>query len=168
MLDKHEDSRKYLGMGTVPQPGYAGRLFRDIPELESISAYFVENDFRLTFTTATFLDLIRAVYKNFMSKANLRVQLESNWSKLVLERVDPNLQLLESWLKGSIMKTASTDFEMSLTLLLNLCGYRAMQVGSRYEDATQEQRLTTYGKTKVGIDVIAFSPDNKTAMPVHH
>jgi len=39
-----------------------------------------------------------------------------------------------------------------------------MHVGSQYEDATQEQRHTTYGKSKVGIDVVAFSPDNKDVL----
>jgi hypothetical protein len=163
MLDKYEDSHKYLSIGTVPLPGYAGRLFTEIPELEPVSTYFVRNDIPFTFNNATFLDLIRAIYKDFMTRVNLRLQLEFNWSKLVLERVDPNLQLLEAWLRGR-GKTASDDFERSLTLLLNLCGYRAMQVGSRYEDATQERRRTTYGKSKVGVDVVAFSPDNKEVL----
>ena len=160
ILDKHEDLRKYLGIDTIPLPENAGKSFQDIPELESVSTYFVENNAQFTYNSPTFFDLIRAIYKNFMTSVNLKVLLESNWSDIVLERVDPNLHLLEAWITGH-GKTADEDFEKAVMLLLHLCGYRTVHVGGQYETATQQQRRTLYGKSKVGIDVLVFSLDNK-------
>jgi hypothetical protein len=163
MLEKNEDSRKYLGIDTVPPPQSADKFFNETPELEPIRNFFVENKAAFTYNNPTFLDLIMAIYKSFMTSTKLKVELEPNWSKLVLERVDPNLELLEEWIRGK-GKEASKDFEKALTMLLNLCGYRAVHVGSQYEDGAKDQRRKIYGKTIVGIDVIAFSHDDRQVL----
>lgn len=163
ILDKNEDSRKYLGIDTVPSPLFADRFFKETPELEPIRNFFVENKIAFTYHNPMFLELIMAIYKSFFVSTNLKVELEPNWSKLVLERVDPNLQLLEDWIRGK-GKRSSGDFERGLTMLLNLCGYRAIHVGTQYEDGTKQQRHKIYKKTTVGVDVIAFSHDNKKVL----
>jgi len=52
---------------------------------------------------------------------------------LLVERIDPDLKILESWLtghtEGRSIHESAPSFEKGITLLLNLCGYRALHVG---------------------------------------
>jgi hypothetical protein len=87
---------------------------------------------------------------------------------LLVERIDPDLKILESWLtghtEGRSIHESAPSFEKGITLLLNLCGYRALHVGDKYEIAAEGGRHAAYGKTNVGIDIIAFSPDQREVL----
>jgi hypothetical protein len=60
---------------------------------------------------------------------------------LLVERIDPDLKILESWLtghtEGRSIHESAPSFEKGITLLLNLCGYRALHVGDKYEIAAE-------------------------------
>jgi len=45
------------------------------------------------------------------------------------------------------------DFEKGVSILFNLCGFRASHVGNKYETAAQQERKNIYGKPTVSIDV---------------
>lgn len=169
MLHKNENSQKYVGIDTVPSPSNAGTHFQDIPELTALSNYLIENSAKFTYVNVTFFDLIRTIFKKFITSIKLRSRLASNnWAKLLVERIDPDLRILESWLtghaEGRSPRESAPSFEKGLALLLNLCGYRALHVGDKYEIAAEGGRHAAYGKTNVGIDVIAFSPDEREVL----
>ncbi|MGC1932956.1 MAG: hypothetical protein WA667_28615 [Candidatus Nitrosopolaris sp.] len=107
------------------------------------------------------------------------------------ERIDHNLTILQVWLNGGAGSSGSgsggsgsgsgsggqqrgggggsaraPSFEKGVTLLLNLCGYRALHVGDKYEDAAQEGRVANYGKANTGVDIVALSPDETEVLLV--
>lgn len=169
MLHKNEDSKKYVGITTVLSPSDAGGLFQSIPELKALSNYFVESSAQFTYNNVIFFDLIRTIYKNFITSTRLGSRLAgNNWAKLLVERIDPDLKILGSWLtghaEGRSSRESAPSFEKGVALLLNLCGYRALHVGDKYEIAAEGGRHAAYGKTNVGIDIIAFSPDQREVL----
>lgn len=88
-----------------------------------------------------------------------------NSSKLLLERIDPNLTKLESSIRTPAGGSkAAEDFERTVTFLLHLCGYNAIHVGSQYENATLQNRVKHYKKPTVALDVVAFSPDGREVL----
>jgi hypothetical protein len=80
-------------------------------------------------------------------------------SAKILERLDPNLDVLESWLNGTGAKPEK-DFERTITILLHLCGLMTLYVGDDYESATQRTRTEKHAKTTISIDVIALTLSN--------
>src|SRR5438128_1350722 len=131
ILHKNEDSQNYVGITTVPSPSNAGAFFQNIPELKALSNYFVENSAQFTYNNVIFFDLIRTIYKNFITSTKLESRLaNNNWAKLVVERIDPDLKILESWLtghsEGRSVRESGPSFEKGVSLLLNLCGYRTL------------------------------------------
>jgi hypothetical protein len=76
-------------------------------------------------------------------------------SIIILKRLDPDLSGLEKWIYFS---NQPEDFEKAITLLLCLCGFRALHVGDDYQQVSLLNRRDKYTKSKISIDVIAFSP----------
>jgi len=79
------------------------------------------------------------------------------WLKNVIERIDPNLEKLESWLEGKDSK----DFEKAVAILLSLCGLRTVHVGEIYEIATVKLRREVHRKTSVGVDIMVLKPSQE-------
>lgn len=165
ILDKHLDAGNYLGIMTTPSPENAGESFEDIPELIPLSHYLIQSNIELTYNdNVIFFDLIRAVCQSFIFNTHLRSRLwYRNLTKILLERIDPKLVKLEEWVRGLGADVAG-DFEKGITMLLNLCGFRAIHVGGNYENACQRERQQIYGISPVSIDVIAFSARDKEVL----
>lgn len=85
---------------------------------------------------------------------------KNSYLKNVIERIDPNLTKLESWLEGK-GKDSSTDFEKAVAILLSLCGLRTIHVGDVYEGVAIQARRVLHKKTSVSIDIIALEEDDK-------
>ncbi len=78
--------------------------------------------------------------------------------KYIIERVDPDLNILETWLTTD----KTDDFESAITKLLWLCGFSSIHVGDKYEQATLKNRRNKFSKSSVNLDVIAtIENDNK-------
>lgn len=173
MLSKNEYSEKYIGITTVPSPYNAGVLFEERPELKALSNYLNYSQNSALFTygkgNVIFFDLIRVIYKNFITNTELKSP-NKNWAKSLVERIDPNLMILQSWLSGRTESGSAREiapsFEKGVTLLLNLCGYRALHVGDKYEVAAEKGRILDYGKASPGIDIVALSPDEREVLLV--
>jgi hypothetical protein len=82
---------------------------------------------------------------------------DSYWTKMLIERVDPNLEVLESWIEGAEPSMQSEKFERGVAILLFLCNLRSLHVGGAYEDKTKKARRSNYRKTSVNIDVFALT-----------
>jgi hypothetical protein len=172
MLSKNEYSEKYVGITTVPSPYNAGVLFEERPELKALSNYLNYSQNSALFTygkgNVIFFDLIRVIYKNFITNTELKSPT-NNWVKLLVERIDPNLMILQSWLRGHTESGSAREiapsFEKGVTLLLNLCGYHALHVGDKYEVAAEKGRKEA-GKASPGIDIFALSPDEREVLLV--
>ena len=83
-----------------------------------------------------------------------------NWSKMLINRIDPDLQTLEAWIRGR-GKEPESDFEKGVAILLHLCGFQTVHVGDKYEMACLKTRREVYGKSTVTIDVLILSADNE-------
>lgn len=79
---------------------------------------------------------------------------------LIMERIDPDLQVLCEWITSSNPK----DFERGINVLLSLSGLRSIHVGDEYEQATMKSRRDRYAKTSVAIDLIVLSQDIEDVM----
>jgi hypothetical protein len=96
---------------------------------------------------------------NIIAKHRVGVA-QNNWSKMLIERIDPDLKILESWIKGK-GKDPEIEFEKGIAILLHLCGFQTVHVGDKYEMAAQQTRRETYSKSTVSIDVIIFSKNDE-------
>lgn len=83
-----------------------------------------------------------------------------NWSKMLIDRIDPGLRTLESWIKGK-GKDPERDFEKGVAILFHLCGFQTVHIGDQYEMATLQARREVYGKSTVSIDVLVLAADNE-------
>lgn len=71
----------------------------------------------------------------------------------IVNRIDPDLQILRQWINGNNSK----DFEKGVSLLLSLCGFNALHIGDEYENASLKARRTVHKIAKFNIDVISLS-----------
>jgi hypothetical protein len=86
--------------------------------------------------------------------------IQNNWSNMLIERIDPDLKVLESWIKGK-GRDPETDFEKGITILLHLCGLQTVHVGNDYEMAAKQARKEVYGKSTVSIDALILSASDE-------
>jgi hypothetical protein len=105
------------------------------------------------------------VTEHFWGNAVLPGKKYSFWLKNVIERIDPNLLVLESWLEGREKKEKrkdkdgkALDFEKAVAMLLSLCGLIVVHVGAEYEELTIQSRREIHRKTSASIDIVALSP----------
>ena len=78
----------------------------------------------------------------------------------IMNRIDPGLEKLELWLEGESKITGDrpTEFENAITILLSLCGFRAIHVGDKYETITEPTRHKAHKKASTGTDMIISPP----------
>jgi hypothetical protein len=78
----------------------------------------------------------------------------------IIERIDPDLKILELWLegKGNKKDDKPIEFERAVTILLSLCGFCAIHVGDKYETLPTQARHEAHRKSSAGTDVIVFTP----------
>jgi hypothetical protein len=100
-----------------------------------------------------FPNLVTAIYNNFLSKTHLRTdeRRRKYWTKTIVERIDPNLGILEKWLR---VGEEPRDFEIAVTTLLHLCGFNPLYVGAEYEDKTIQGRRNSHTKSAVSTDIL--------------
>lgn len=71
--------------------------------------------------------------------------------KSLLERIDPDLSILESWL----LNGKPDDFESAVDMLFWLLGLSPVAVGSEFENVTLKSRRLKYTKSSISVDIIA-------------
>jgi hypothetical protein len=114
----------------------------------------------------SYIFTLRLFYKDqeidsyFVAKEEPSIQ-KANWFKSVIQRVDPNYDILETWIKGK-GKNSSDDFEIGVAILFCLCGLNTLYIGRCYEQATDRNRRNTFPNPNAPIDVLAWSSDNNS------
>jgi hypothetical protein len=93
-------------------------------------------------------------------------RIEDVGLKLLVERIDPDLQILGSWLEGKnlsegkYLSKQAEKFERAVSILFFLCNLRSAHVGGDYEEDSKQIRRSKYTKTSVNTDVLSVTPDN--------
>jgi hypothetical protein len=77
----------------------------------------------------------------------------------VINRIDPNYEILEAWITGKGRQT-SDDFERGVTILFSLCGFNAIHVGGRYEDSTLQARRQIFTNPVTASDILVLSSNS--------
>jgi hypothetical protein len=153
LLQQLDNSENCLGIERIPKPPEASKSYDEIPELANVSKYIVRSKVVLHDLNVKFPDLLIAIYMNFINKTHLRTEerRKKYWIKTILERIDPNLEILENWLSGG---KEPKDFEIAVTTLLHLCGFCPLHVGTEYEKKTIQGRRNSHTKSSVSTDIL--------------